>query len=351
MAKKLKRANGTGCVIKESGRRRNPYRASITLGWDDDGKQIRKTIGYYKTNDEATIALANYNAHPYDITGGKATFSDLYDKWSMQKFSTVGHQSIKGYEASYKRCYFLYDKPFKDIGVDDLQYVIDTADCNYPTLKKVKILFDQLYKYALPRKLTDQNYADYVDIAKYKERNPNKRNNVSFTADEIAQIRLLDQTEIAKVVMMLIYSGLRISELLNLRRIDCHLSENYIDIVAAKTSNGIRKVPVAEKTAAYWEYFFNKNGEYLIILDNRSFESGKGYTAFKDTYWHPFMESIGFGKRNIHETRHTCSTLLHEAEIYEPKINRILGHTGKTTAENVYTHLGIEDLIEAINKI
>lgn len=63
------------------------------------------------------------------------------------------------------------------------------------------------------------------------------------------------------------------------------------------------------------------------------------------------MESIGFGKRNIHETRHTCSTLLHEAEIYEPKINRILGHTGKTTAENIYTHLGIADLIEAINKI
>lgn len=51
------------------------------------------------------------------------------------------------------------------------------------------------------------------------------------------------------------------------------------------------------------------------------------------------MEALEFGKRDIHETRHTCSTMLHEAEIYPAKITRILGHTGKTIAENVYTHL------------
>ena len=63
------------------------------------------------------------------------------------------------------------------------------------------------------------------------------------------------------------------------------------------------------------------------------------------------METLGFGKRDIHETRHACATMLHEAEIYPAKITRILGHTGKTIAENVYTHLDIQELIEAINKI
>ena len=38
-------------------------------------------------------------------------------------------------------------------------------------------------------------------------------------------------------------------------------------------------------------------------------------------------------------------------EVYEAKIARILGQTGKTIAENVYTHLDIRELIEAINKI
>ena len=36
---------------------------------------------------------------------------------------------------------------------------------------------------------------------------------------------------------------------------------------------------------------------------------------------------------------------------FDAKINRILGHTGKTAAGNVYIHLEIRELIETINKI
>ena len=333
-------------------RRRKPYKASVTIGWTDDGKQIRKLIGYYRTYDEATIAVSNYNENPYDISGGRATFSDVYEKWSDQKFPHISDSNIKGYEASYKHCSFLHNKPFKDIGVDDLQYVVDSCGCNYPTLRKILILFSQLYGYAVPRKLTDRDYSEAVDIGKYKAKNPNKRNRTAFSADEIAKIKAVDNTDVARTVLMLIYSGMRIGELLNLKKCDCHLDEQYIDVVAAKTASGIRKVPIADKTLAYWQRFYNKlDSEYLVSMDGRDFHDKKGYTAYKDTYWAPFMDTLEFGKRDIHETRHTCSTMLHEAEIYEPKINRILGHSGKTTAENVYTHLDIADLLEAINRI
>ena len=63
------------------------------------------------------------------------------------------------------------------------------------------------------------------------------------------------------------------------------------------------------------------------------------------------METLEFGKRDIHETRHTCPTMLAAAEVYDAKIARILGHSGKSIAENAYTHLDIQELIEAINKI
>ena len=348
----MKRSNGTGTITKVKERRWKPYKASVTIGWTNEGKQIRKLIGYYRTYDEATIAVSNYNENPYDISGGRATFSDVYEKWSDQKFPHISDSNIKGYEASYKHCSFLHNKPFKDIGVDDLQYVVDFCGCNYPTLRKIMILFSQLYGYAVPRKLTDRDYSEAVDIDKYKSKNPNKRNRTAFSADEIAKIKAVDNTDIARTVLILIYSGMRISELLNLKKCDCHLDEQYIDVIAAKTASGIRKVPIADKTLAYWLYFYNKSdGEYLVSMDGRDFHDKKGYTAYKDTYWTPFMDTLEFGKRDIHETRHTCSTMLHEAEIYEPKINRILGHSGKTTAENVYTHLDIADLLEAINKI
>ena len=352
MPQMMKRSNGTGTITKVKERRRKPYKASVTTGWTDDGKQIRKLIGYYRTYDEATIAVSNYNENPYDISGGRATFSDVYEKWSNQKFPHISDSNIKGYEASYKHCSFLHNKPFKDIGVDDLQYVVDSCGCNYPTLRKILILFSQLYGYAVPRKLTDRDYSEAVDIGKYKAKNPNKRNRTAFSADEIAKIKAVDNTDVAQTVLMLIYSGMRIGELLNLKKCDCHLDEQYIDVVAAKTASGIRKVPIADKTLAYWQRFYNKlDSEYLVSMDGRDFHDKKGYTAYKDTYWAPFMDTLEFGKRDIHETRHTCSTMLHEAEIYEPKINRILGHSGKTTAENVYTHLDIADLLEAINRI
>ena len=86
-------------------------------------------------------------------------------------------------------------------------------------------------------------------------------------------------------------------------------------------------------------------------MDGRDFSKAKGQTAYRNTYWNPFMEALGFNKRDIHETRYTCISKLEDAEIYQARINRIVGHTGKTVAENVYTQLDIQGLIEAINKI
>lgn len=350
--KTLRRTSGSGCIRYEShGVRARPYRAIVTTGWDDTGKQLRKTIGYYKTYDEAATALANYNNNPIE-KAGCITFEEVFKRWSEQKYPTVKSSSIKGYNAAYKRCSPIYKRAFKDIGVDDLQDVIDKSGLNFQMLRKLRDLMRQLYQYALPRKYTDQDYSKAVNIEKYRDKNPNAQNRKPFTAEEIAEIKAVDDTEIAKTVLMLIYSGLRISELLNLKKEDCHIDEHYVDIIVSKTKNGIRKVPIADKTLAYWQYFYNKSdSEYLISMDGRDFSDGKGYTAYSDTYWDPLMDTLELGKRHIHETRHTCSTMLHEAEIYPAKINRILGHTGKTTAENVYTHMKIQELIEAINKI
>ena len=66
--------NGFGSVVKLSGKRRKPYLAKITAGWDDNGKQIRKCIGYAKTKKEAIELLVKYNANPYDIDLSNITF-------------------------------------------------------------------------------------------------------------------------------------------------------------------------------------------------------------------------------------------------------------------------------------
>jgi hypothetical protein len=61
--KPTKLPNGYGSIVKLSGKRSKPFRAVKTDKWVFDpvtrrSKQIRFTIGYYTTREEAMIALA-----------------------------------------------------------------------------------------------------------------------------------------------------------------------------------------------------------------------------------------------------------------------------------------------------
>ena len=55
----------------------------------------------------------------------------------------------------------LYDRIFKDIRLADLQHVVDTYGKNYPTLKKLKGLFNQLYEYAMKNDVCNKDYSEY----------------------------------------------------------------------------------------------------------------------------------------------------------------------------------------------
>ena len=68
--------NGFGGIAKLSGKRRNPWRARITSGWEIDEKtqkvkQVYTTIGYYPTRQLALQALSDYNTNPYDLDAGR----------------------------------------------------------------------------------------------------------------------------------------------------------------------------------------------------------------------------------------------------------------------------------------
>ena len=65
---------------------------------------------------------------------------------------------------------------------------------------------------------------------------------------------------------MLIYNGVRISELLDLKKGNLHLDKQYFDVIDSKTGNGIRKVPIADKVLDFYKSWYNDNieSEYLL---------------------------------------------------------------------------------------
>lgn len=338
--------NGYGSVHKLSGNRRKPYRARVTVGWSDY-KQIFKTIGCFETREDGIIALAEYHKNPYDIDN-TVTFEEVYQGWSSKKFETITKSNINGYNASYAVCTNLYKIQFKNIRKNHLQGVIDTCRKNYPTLRKIKVLFNQLYKYALENDICQKDYSEFVDIVKHKQKIEEKHK--PFTDFEIEKLWDNAHTnEYIKVILMLIYSGVRVSELLNLKKGNVHIREQYFDVVASKTENGIRKVPIADKVLPFYEEWYNKNDcKYLLsTIEGRQLR----YYNYKDCYWNNLLKK--FDMQHLpHDTRHTCISLLARAEVNQTIIKRIVGHSGAMSlTEKVYTHFDIQQLINAINLI
>ena len=84
---------------------------------------------------------------------------------------------------------------------------------------------------------------------------------------------------------------------------------------------------------------------------DRWIEKELAYRNYYDSYFTPLMEQLGYDQ-TPHCTRHTCISMLTEAHVDQTMIKKIVGHSGAMTlTERVYTHLDIETLVEAINKI
>lgn len=337
-----------------SGKRRNPYMVRKTIGWEYDpvkDKQVQKyaVIGYAATKAEAIQMLADYNLNPFDVKASKITFREVYEKWSKTKFPTISKSNVHGYEASYKVCGTLYNRIFKEIRLADLQLVVDTCGKNFPTLKKLKGLFSQLYEYAMKNDICNKDYSEYVDILQYKEKNPDKRDHNKFTKEEVDRLWELSDQPFYQIILMLVYNGCRISEFLDLKKENINLEQQYFDVIASKTENGIRRVPIADKVLPFYKAWYESSDcEYLLHTpQNQHFD----YRNYYDSYWTPLMESLGFDHKP-HDTRHTCISMLVEAHVDQTMIKKIVGHSGAMTlTEKVYTHLDVEALVEAINKI
>ena len=268
---RIKLPNGYGSVTKLSGKRRNPYAVKKSVGWHYDkakDKQVRDyiIIGYAPTKAEGLQMLADYNKNPFDLKAAKMTFLDVYEEWSKRKYASVSESNVKGYIASYKACSSLYNKVFKDLKLVDLQEVIDTCGKNFPTLKKIKVLFNQLYDFALKNDICNKDYSSFVDILQYKDRNPNKYDRNKFDKEEITRIWEQKEDKYYQIILMLLYNGVRISELLDLKKENVHLEKQYFDVISSKTENGIRKVPISDKVLP-----FISHGLILSLIANICF--------------------------------------------------------------------------------
>lgn len=341
--------NKYGSVYKLSGNRRNPWAARKTTGWKDNGQPIYAFVGYYPTRADALTALADYNKDPYDLHLSTITFGELYDRWSSEHFQKISHSGAVSYTAAYRACDPISRMRVVDIKLDHLQQAMDDSGKNSPTLKTMKNLFGLMYDYAVVHEIVTPDKREmirYLDTS--KPGNPNKLARKIFTRKEINKLwQLKDANVYITAVLIMIYSGVRIGELLDLQKEDVHLNERWFYVKEAKTAAGIREVPIAEKIVPFMKYWISRPCESLICSQA---DAPLPYYTFRDNYWMAVMDILDMDHRP-HDTRHTCISLLTEAGVDQRIIRKIVGHKGLGVTETVYTHLELPIKLEAINKI
>jgi len=340
----MRNPNGYGAVYKLSGKRRKPWIVRKTIGWSDEGKQLYQTIGYYETRALALQALADYNKNPYSIEASTVTFSEVFDKWVDIKYGGLSKDAQNGYNAAYKLCDSLYDMKFVDIRTMHMQNIVKTCGKGYGSLRKLKVLFNQLFKFAMENDIINKDYAEYVDIGKNNEESTRS----VFTADEIKRLfDVVDSFEYVDTILIMIYSGLRIGELLQVKVEDVDL-DNRIITGGIKTDAGRdRAIPINNKILGLVEQRMQRGHKYLVT--NAANKQMKYDNYYRDNFI-PLMSKLGM-KHKPHDCRHTFATLMSNAGADPVALQKIIGHASYQTTANIYTHKDIEQLQKAIDLI
>lgn len=335
----MKRGNGFGSVIKLNGKRRNPYAVRVTHGWTEEGKQIYKYVGYYPTKREATKALEAYNSSPYDLMQQSLTTLEVYAKWEEQQ--KLSMSLFRTYKSTFKKCEAIYNVPFADLRLHHLE------ECMKLQTRTMQAAFKNfmmsMYRYAMKYDIVEKNVAEFLEHETFES----KKKKV-FTTEDVDRLwENHGNYPTSDVPLILLYTGLRINELLKLKTENVNLKEKYL-ITGSKTKAGKnRTIPIHDKILPLIEARLAACNEYLIVDENNKVIDDR---TFRQKHWARAVGDILEETYTPHETRHTFVTYMNRLGIRRSIIQKIVGHAVSDITD-VYVHDSMEELLEAINKL
>lgn len=368
-----RRPNNTGTVVKLSGKRRNPYCARVMSDERDiiTGKKKQICIGTFASREEALNALSIYSLKRSNaITNEEArnlapdlfdkiqektqkrvpTFKDIYHILDEEEFSKLSKSARKGYKAWIKHFKSIYDRPINNITLADLQFVFDNDGSKNGTQVHMKVLCSKIFEYAVIHQFIsrDDDYTSYIKIADYKQ----STKHYPFTVDEIKKLKASNTSE-AHLILIYIYTGLRVGELLYIKRDNIHINEpcnddgvdrviSYI-VAGSKTAAGKNRiVPIHNDIK---QFVIDELIEKEKRLIDVSYEWGFNKNIM------PMINNMLNTNHTMHDTRVTFASLcqLYKVDIYARK--RILGHKLKDITFDIYTKASKNRLWTEVNKI
>lgn len=373
MVKYKRRPNGSGTVVKLSGRRRKPFCAKVTLDERNltNGEKKRLVIGTFETYQEALNALSLYSLTVNNTISKKEameidpevyqkvqdkmskkvpTFLDIYYILDKDEFSLLSSQTQNSMHGAIKHLKKLHYLKIDQITLRMIQDVFDEDGSNHSTQVHMKTICTKVFRYAVVNQCIERNddYTSYIRIAKYEESDMHR----PYTINEILALKKADTPE-AHIMLIFIYTGVRINELLNINRDNIHIDEKCDDdgterlisymITGSKTKAGKNRiVPIHDDIKQYVIDELLKPEKRLVDVTYANFTTRTVLIK---------VNKLLNTHHTMHDTRKTFATLcqMNNLNVYIRK--KVLGHRMNDITFDVYTNESKNRLWTEINKI
>lgn len=344
------RPMNSGAIRKLSGRRERPYGAYLPRSMGS------KYIGSFKTKSEASDALAVAIVHRPNTDRADWLINQFYKNFiqsdSFKNLSKSAQQSHRG-------AWLYFDKienlKMRDIKKSQLQSVIDSAvnqGKSRAVCEKIRNLASLLCQSAMSDDVMDKNYATLLDLPKN-----DKKDKDIFTDAEISLLKAHSGDFEAKLILILIFSGMRVGELLTLKNSDININEWYA-IGGNKTNAGKNRIiPFIKSIQPYVKSIMSDSEYFVSNSDGRQMRR----EYFEKYVFKKYLIEIGIlqepkdGERwrlSPHSCRHTFASLSRKAGIEKDVLTRVIGHTDyEAVTDKHYVDLDALFLLQEMSKL
>lgn len=315
-------------------------------------------------------------------------FEKVAKEWYTDVEKSRAYATATGYKYRLNSAidYFKGER-IEDITAKDIkQFYEKMAKQSYAkkTIKNQKIVIDGIFKYYCIEYDSMHNPAELVDVTVGKvsvERTP--------PPDEAINAVKSHPDGFGIVALILMYTGLRISELNGLLVDDIDLNNGIYGckgtihvkqeakwmiggkpyIKPPKTDAGIRDVPILDALYTPLKAYMRGLGKGVYLISGTEEPLTEKQYEYR---WDAYCKSIGFaedkpfikksrGKEYVchkwkatitaHQFRHYLATLCFDGNVPTLVAKKIIGHADETTTKKVYTHIRDKKLEEGYSII
>lgn len=272
----------------------------------------------------------------------------------------LSNNSVTAYELDFKRLQAYMEEHHIDVvraTFDDLQAFV------FETFKEIKSAKTQarllssihsFYRFLLYHHYIEQDPSELLEMPRIEKHLPEV-----LTIEEIdAMIAKIDMSKAEghrnrAIIEMLYGSGLRVSELTELRLSNIYRKEGYMRILGKGSKQRLVPIsPVADEQFGYWltdrsQLDIKPEASDIAFLNHygRQLTRAMIFTIVKR-----LAAAAGIRKTiSPHTLRHSFATHLLQNGADLRIIQQLLGHESIVTTE-IYTHVNIQDLREAVLK-